>query len=209
MEYDCHIFSKYLVFQMKNLVFQSKYLDRNTRYFESKISKYQVCNTLNLKYQVFRAKYLLFPNRCGIPGFQWILCMSSSMSFMYYIDMFTISSNCSYNFCSCYPDISSNCMRGYTLQQFVTYFLQFELYRIRFSHTLEILGIPNEKPSISNEKPSILNERPSISIKSLLFRSKYQVIRIRNFEILGFPHLEFEMLGISSEIPSISKTFFG
>ena len=49
MEYGCHIFSKYLVFQMKNLVFQSKYLvfrlkaldfDRNTRYFESEISKY-------------------------------------------------------------------------------------------------------------------------------------------------------------------------
>ena len=46
MEYDCHIFSKYLVFQMKDLVFQSKYLvfrletldfDRNTRYFESEI----------------------------------------------------------------------------------------------------------------------------------------------------------------------------
>ena len=49
MEFDCRIFSKYLVFQMKNLVFQSKYLvfrsktldfDRNTRYFESEISKY-------------------------------------------------------------------------------------------------------------------------------------------------------------------------
>ena len=49
MEYDCHIFSKYLVFQMKNLVFQTKYLvfrsktldfDQNTRYFESEILKY-------------------------------------------------------------------------------------------------------------------------------------------------------------------------
>ena len=49
MEYNCHIFSKYLVFQMKNLVFQSKYLvfqwktldfDQNTRYFESEILKY-------------------------------------------------------------------------------------------------------------------------------------------------------------------------
>ena len=48
MEYDCHIFSKYLVLQIKNVVFQSKYLvprsktldfDRNTRYFESEISK--------------------------------------------------------------------------------------------------------------------------------------------------------------------------
>ena len=51
MEYDCHIFSKYQVFQIKNLVFQSKYLvfrskyvvfrvktldfDGNTRYFEA------------------------------------------------------------------------------------------------------------------------------------------------------------------------------
>ena len=26
MKYDCHIFSKYLELQMKNLVFQSKYL---------------------------------------------------------------------------------------------------------------------------------------------------------------------------------------
>ena len=30
-------------------------------------------------------------------------------------------------------------------------------------------------------------------------------IRIRNFEILGFSHLKFEILGILSEIPSISK----
>ena len=49
MECDCHMFLKYLVVQMNNLVFQSKYLvfrsktldfDRNTRYFESEISKY-------------------------------------------------------------------------------------------------------------------------------------------------------------------------
>ena len=48
MEYDCHIFSKYLVF-LKNLVFQSKYLvfrskslnfEWNTKYFESNILKY-------------------------------------------------------------------------------------------------------------------------------------------------------------------------
>ena len=69
MEYNCHIFSKYLVFQMKDLVFQSKYLvfrletldlDRSTRYFESEVSKYQVFHTLNSKYQVFRAKGLVF-----------------------------------------------------------------------------------------------------------------------------------------------------
>ena len=34
-------------------------------------------------------------------------------------DIKLIFSNCSYN-CSCYPDILSNCMRGYTLLQFVT-----------------------------------------------------------------------------------------
>ena len=52
MEYDCYIFSKYLVFQMEDLVFRSKNLDfdRNARYFESEISKYQVFYTLNLKY---------------------------------------------------------------------------------------------------------------------------------------------------------------
>ena len=46
MEYDCHIFLKYLVFQMKNLVFEIKNLvfwsegpldfDRKTWYFKSK-----------------------------------------------------------------------------------------------------------------------------------------------------------------------------
>ena len=42
MKYDRHIILKYLVFQMKNLVFQSKNLDfdRNTKHFESEISKY-------------------------------------------------------------------------------------------------------------------------------------------------------------------------
>ena len=48
MEYDCHIFSKYVVF-LKNLVFESKYLvfrsktlnfESNTKYFESNILKY-------------------------------------------------------------------------------------------------------------------------------------------------------------------------
>ena len=56
--------------------------------------------------------------------------------------------------------------------------------------------------SISNEKLGISIEIPSISIENLEF-----LFRIRNFEILGFSHLEFEILGISSEIPSISKTW--
>ena len=90
MEYNCHIFSKYLVFQIENLAFQSKYqvflwktldFNRNTRYLKSEILKYQVFHTFNLKYQVFRAKYLVFQKRCEIPGFYWILCVSSSISF--------------------------------------------------------------------------------------------------------------------------------
>ena len=42
VKYDCHILSKYLVFQSKYLAFRSKTLDfdQNTRYFESEISKY-------------------------------------------------------------------------------------------------------------------------------------------------------------------------
>ena len=38
-------------------------------------------------------------------------------------------------------------------------------------------------------------------MKNLVFRSN----RIRNFEMLGFSHFEFEILGISSKMPSISK----
>ena len=72
------------------------------------------------------------------------------------------------------------------------------IYGIRLSHIFEI-------PSTSNKKRSISIEIPSISIKNLGFRSKYSVFRIRNFEKLSFSHFEFEILGISSEIPSISK----
>ena len=43
----------------------------------------------------------------------------------------------------------------------------------------------------------------SISFKNLRFQT--QGIRIRNFEIPGLSHLEFEVLLISSEIPSTSK----
>ena len=73
-----------------------------------------------------------------------------------------------------------------------------EFYGTRLSHIFEI-------PSISNKKPSILIEIPSISIKNLGFRSKYLVFRIRNIERLGCSHLEFEIPGISSEVPGISK----
>ena len=42
------------------------------------------------------------------------------------------------------------------------------------------------------KKPNILIEIPSISIIN---------------QIIGFSHLDFEILGISNEIPSISKTW--
>ena len=47
-----------------------------------------------------------------------------------------------------------------------------------------------------------------IFLKHLVFQMKNLVFRsnqIRNFEMLGFSHLEFEILGISSKMPSISK----
>ena len=55
---------------------------------------------------------------------------------------------------------------------------------IRLSYIFEI-------PNISNEKPSISIQIPSISIEDLVFWSKYLVIRIKNFEILGFSQLGF------------------
>ena len=44
--------------------------------------------------------------------------------------------------------------------------------------------------------------------KYLAFSSKtliYYVFQFINFEMLGFSHLELEILGISSKIPSISQ----
>ena len=72
------------------------------------------------------------------------------------------------------------------------------MYGIRLSHIFEI-------PSISNEKSSTSNEKPSICIGNLVFRSKNPVFQIKNFEILGFLHIEFEILGNSTEIPNIQK----
>ena len=59
------------------------------------------------------------------------------------------------------------------------------------SHIFEI-------PSISIKIPNVSIKIPSISIEIL-------GILIRKFETLGFSHREFKILGISSEIPSISK----
>ena len=67
------------------------------------------------------------------------------------------------------------------------------------------LSLIIKAPGISNEKHSISIEIPSISIENLGFWSKYQVFRVNNFEILGFSHREFEVIRISSEIPSTSK----
>ena len=42
-------------------------------------------------------------------------------------------------------------------------------------------------------------------IKKLVILSKSPVFQIKNFEILGFLYIEFEILGISSEMSIISK----
>ena len=42
-------------------------------------------------------------------------------------------------------------------------------------------------------------------MENLGFQSKYEVFQIRNFEILGFSHIEYERLSISCKIPSISE----
>ena len=68
-----------------------------------------------------------------------------------------------------------------------------DLYGMQLSHVFEI--------------PAISNETPSFSIEILIISTKNKwVFRIRNFEILGFT-LEFEILGVLSEIPSILKTW--
>ena len=56
-----------------------------------------------------------------------------------------------------------------------------------------------EIPCISNEKFSILIEIPN--------RISYLVFGIKNFETLGFSHLELEILGILSEITNNLKTW--
>ena len=60
-----------------------------------------------------------------------------------------------------------------------------EYYGMWLSHIFKI-------PNISNEKPSISIKIPSSSIENLR---------------LGFSPLEFEILGISSEIPNISRAW--
>ena len=73
-------------------------------------------------------------------------------------------------------------------------------YGIRLSHIFEI-------PSISNGKLSISNEKPSLWIGNIRFRSKKAIFQIKKFEILGFLRIEIEMLGISSEVLGMSKTW--
>ena len=79
-----------------------------------------------------------------------------------------------------------------TIVTFIIY--RCNTYGIRLSHTFEIPGISNKKTQYFNRN-------------TLEFRSKQQVFRIGNFEILGFSHLEFEILGIPRKIPGISKTW--
>ena len=43
-------------------------------------------------------------------------------------------------------------------------------------------------------------------MKNIALDSDQKKICIQNFKILGFSDIEFEVLGISSEVPSILKT---
>ena len=45
----------------------------------------------------------------------------------------------------------------------------------------------------------------TIEKKNLWFRSKNFLFQIKDFDILGFAYIEFEILGISSKTPRISK----
>ena len=76
MKYDCHIFSIFSIcffeipsisnekpsisIEILGILIENLDFDRNSRYFEPEILKDQVFHTLNLKYQVFRAKYQVF-----------------------------------------------------------------------------------------------------------------------------------------------------
>ena len=172
---------------MKNLVFQSKYLVfRNTRYFESEISKYQVFHTLNLKYWVFRAKYLLFQKRCEIPGFQWIVCISSSIGFHIIIRILI-------------NRFVSQLQSNYLQQKQSRDIIIFSVPAIQLKfQVFEILGISLEIPSISNSRC----EKPSIS-KFLIRNTQYFDRNPRfSIEILS---ISIEILGFSFEIHGISK----
>ena len=55
VEYDCHLFLKYLVFQKKNLVFRSEtlYFDRKTLYFKS---KFEALGFLHIEFEISISK---------------------------------------------------------------------------------------------------------------------------------------------------------
>ena len=59
--------------------------------------------------------------------------------------------------------------------------------------------------NISIENHSICNEQPSTYIEDLGLRSENPVFQIKTFEILGFSHNEFKILGSLNEILNISK----
>ena len=64
-----------------------------------------------------------------------------------------------------------------------------------------------ETPNISYGKFSISNEKSIILIKNFGFRSRKLAFQFKKFKIWGFSLIESEILGISSKIPSISKTW--
>ena len=80
MEYNCHAYLKYLVFQMESLVFQMKNLVFWSKTWIS-IEKLSISN------QNASLEYLVFRKKCKIPGFKWILRISFSINFRRYLYM--------------------------------------------------------------------------------------------------------------------------
>ena len=78
-------------------------------------------------------------------------------------------------------------------------------YQLHYSYFISFLAHTFETPNISNEKNSISIEIPSALVENLRFRLKYWVFQIRNFDLIGFSHLKYEIQSILIEEPSISK----
>ena len=77
-------------------------------------------------------------------------------------------------------------------------------YVCMYALALSLFVFWQDRCAISNEI-LLIQTKTLVFRQNLEFRSKCRVFQIHNFEILGFSHIWFEILVISSIIPSISK----
>ena len=75
---------------------------------------------------------------------------------------------------------------------------------VMYALALSLFVFWQDRCAISNEN-LLIQTKTLVFRENLEFRSKCRVFQIHNFEILGFSHIWFEILVISSIIPSISK----